>query len=981
MEISPPRGVTYTSRTIYNSPLSRISNYFSVRRGFRLEASTESGIRLGNIKVLFSDEDYDRIAAMSVFSWYDNDRNEEIYLNNTDELITYAKQVSPAAIMRWSDSPLECNAIIIASDGKKFCVQSTKEIFRDQEIVLEAPKRKIIDYIVSPTKSAQKRRTSQRSPPSGEPGPKIIKPYVSPEGISKAVTPTEISPKVSKVVTPTSPVVTSVPQINLDIESPTEVTPEKEKQVTPEKQVASRDAVSETLQRTIEVVDDAIQIMNNIASGVQTSKADLVVSRDYSPDKSNIPENFTWKGKTVVEEEDEVIITKVVETPRLVLVRPEVATPYKTPKAKPKSKKKGKLLSPKSLTKRRTPPNTIKSMFINQEKIQSEKKKKRSGGPVIVIEESDSEEETETDEEIEEGEEVVQTEEDTVIVGVLENQDVQPDMPDFPTPVNATPSGPEEKIRAKSLSPMTQDDIFQTLSPIMQLSQEFQDVSMPPNQEQMAEVQRQFFDSKESITETEYTPKIVRNVVSIDLTGPDPSKDAQLDAVERTFGQQKISAFLKRPEMVTPTEIFIPPAVVVLKPKETTPVQEIISLSTITPQDVLAITTNDLDRIQSILSLSNETISQETEEKSSEKSTYERLLEGKNIDHPRKLREKKGGVKKHSAPIFRLVNTDPVQSGFMLSMNLKNIRDRNDLVCAARDAAAQLQTSENSSYQTLSFKGIKRSFVCMALFFALGKNSRVVDLGSGYGNIVFQAALNFKVAAVHGIDIGLMGFPMDTEEGTIIPVDKVTYYASIMMKNIIKSKVPQVAAEMNKILFYCSDAGKINIRDYTHIISFNTLWDASDIKPVLEQIMSVDSKMIVFACTKDIMSLEPRKKTRYITEKELLEEQDVIDRARQALYKVGNITVESAAGGSFQMYFFVKATHRFKYEQIFEGTPLNNENFEKAWSQVSNTRDDLIEGVYYMHDLDQSKKGYSVSSSRKSSGKKNSRREKNGMHG
>lgn len=320
--------------------------------------------------------------------------------------------------------------------------------------------------------------------------------------------------------------------------------------------------------------------------------------------------------------------------------------------------------------------------------------------------------------------------------------------------------------------------------------------------------------------------------------------------------------------------------------------------------------------------LSVETISQEAEEREGQKNALEELKNSdrlSNAEEGRRSSRVNKGVRNFGEPvkrmdmqiIYRPSNLEPSKSGARISIHLSKLRNRNDLVCSIRKSNEMLQRSATSGYQTLTFQSIDKILLCLVQKFNMNEHARFIDLGSGYGNIVFQAALMYKLAAAHGVDIGLQGDYYDVGNQRIFPLDKITYYCSILTNDVIKRRVPQVAPELEKVLFYFGDANKLALKDYTHLVSFNTLWDTGDFHGLMGQLLAPDSKMVVFGSTKDLHGLKHRVQTSSVTSVDVEADKTLIQLIKDRLHLAQTLVINSPAQ-QFTMHFYVKNTERNK---------------------------------------------------------------------
>jgi hypothetical protein len=346
----------------------------------------------------------------------------------------------------------------------------------------------------------------------------------------------------------------------------------------------------------------------------------------------------------------------------------------------------------------------------------------------------------------------------------------------------------------------------------------------------------------------------------------------------------------------------------------------------------LMFTEKEAERHEGRMALSEKTIEQERIEAEAEKKTMLELrqVKVKQVQENRKSSRQSRKPMEGDLASYRLkmqqklvpVNLVPSESGARIMLDLKDIKERNQLICAIRESNKNLESSGNSSYQTLTFANIQKLLACLVSVFKMNKYSRFIDLGSGYGNIVFQAALTWELQAAHGIDIGLQGMAYHQGNDLIIPLDKILYYCSILTKQIVASKVPQVKEQMDKVMFYFGDVSTCSLEDYTHLISFNTLWDAGDFHGVIGQLMNPKSKMVVFGSTKDLFELKPRLVTGSVSVTDVEADKMMIGKLNDNFEMVQKISLPgSGAGRTFTMYFYVKASESYQIPvDLFEST-------------------------------------------------------------
>jgi hypothetical protein len=840
--------MSYQSRTLEVSPTDRLAKYMSVRNDLALKFDRPPFDNSNVGLILSPNGRFTSIQSHAIFSWYESDK-EDFNLSTEQNLKSYAKSKSPGALMKWVDSIASANCIMISfTGGNVYYIQSSKTIHSGQELLVLRPAEITVNYSVTPNPSSLKRTTGQRSPEEKE-----VKFQRSEPKTVITETPLPIG---AEPLTPSSP---SPP---LTIERPYR-SPNNEK----EKEAIAEEAnmVTETFRGVVQQFD-----LNKVES--QSSEESLVTPNKNPPESQVTPdyEEFTFKMPQ--------ISMPPKETPK---------SPYRTPPSSPAPHLKDNPSTP--YTPYKTPG---RKSIGSEEETDAGESETRSTPIVTNMERSPGESAHENPE--------------LVPVETLSPQKL------LPEPPTQTPY--QDVVSSDTLEKWAHFTFNQLMENAKQNERDTETEYMSDyNSDQfnkiVEEVAAQIGEkpaSPEKILQTEDPSKKTKfqKIPSKDVIVIDDEEDYPIGLgnvvsmhVEK-LKKGKITNFFSTPRNEKATE-----------PKEKEREK--------TPQPMPPPKVIPRVEVSKIIDLATEgsTIEQEQTEMISEQNILKALFTRKPSTTLRKssrsqkppqdsdLASKRSRIK----TVKKKVNVDP--NKVEVTVNIKgDLRSRKDIACAIRDSNDNIPGAENGSYQTLPYEAIEKLLACLVLKFKLDERSRVIDLGSGYGNITFQTALSYRVEASHGIDIGMMGWPVVEGENLVIPLDKLTYYVSIMNKKVVTSKAKDLNPGFDNVLFYFGAANEINLKDYTHFISFNVLWDTGDFHGVIDQILDSDSRMIAFASSKDLFALKPRFQGPNVSEKDVRSDEQLIDRINTELVKAQILSITSrGVGKSFTMYIFIKA--------------------------------------------------------------------------
>lgn len=305
---------------------------------------------------------------------------------------------------------------------------------------------------------------------------------------------------------------------------------------------------------------------------------------------------------------------------------------------------------------------------------------------------------------------------------------------------------------------------------------------------------------------------------------------------------------------------------------------------------------------------------------------------------------------------FQRISVDTSVKSFHYYLDLKHTVNRRDIVCRIHRAAADQERSTSSSYQTLTRGSIYKILYVLARVFDMGPHSAFIDMGSGYGNIVFQAALTYQLKKAHGVEIGLQGNTLIVDGMKKIMLDPLPYIHSVAVKNKLVRTYPQLKDQLTPILFFNADIREHCLLDYTHIISFDKVWGNQAMRSVFRQIFDPKSKMVVYATTKDLFHFKPEVKTPSNTAEEIEEDEMWKQRLRQELVLVQKIDIKSEGqgGGSHTMYFHVRKADSNKYTQYMENYSMIAEEFTELSEKFKDDSYMINDRILHMTAIEQS---------------------------
>lgn len=305
---------------------------------------------------------------------------------------------------------------------------------------------------------------------------------------------------------------------------------------------------------------------------------------------------------------------------------------------------------------------------------------------------------------------------------------------------------------------------------------------------------------------------------------------------------------------------------------------------------------------------------------------------------------------------FERISVDTSVKSFHYYLDLKHIANRRDIVCRIHKAAADQERSTSSSYQTLTRGSIYKLLYVLAKVFDMGPHSAFIDMGSGYGNIVFQAALTYQLKKAHGVEIGLQGNTLIVDGMKKIMLDPLPYIHSVAVKNKLARTYPQLKDQLKPLLFFNTDIGEHCLLDYTHIISFDKVWGNYAMRAVFRQIFDPRSKMVVYGSTKDLHYFRPEVKTPSVLVEEIEEDEVWKQRLRKELQVIQKVDIKSEGqgGGSHTMYFYVKTSAVQKYAEYVGNPTAAAEEFSELTDKFKEDSYMINDKILHMTGMEQS---------------------------
>lgn len=916
----------YSNDVIYNNPETRELVYLSIKNGLTASLKTQTApFSLNQTFISLDFKDYSFIKAFSYFSYYENDREEGKYFNSFQEFISFARNKSPGATMNMVYEEGAENSRIVYQDGTKqtFHIQAIKNIYPGEEIVVLVRRQAVQAFsITGISPVVQKRRRQQRSPttPESEPESKIQR-IQSP-----------ISPSVALVL-PKSGAGTLKPGIQ---EEPVSLHKNIKSKPNPIRQSDIRDPSS--FRDSVDRLSDQFQDLYSHEMSETEEGNYKPLATEYSSDERFVLRlSPPQKKEVIVISEDEGDIDFPDTRKQLQFDSPKREKGGSTPL------KKEQQLSPIS-------PNSPHFLQLNispkgeGSSIDSGEEALFIFSPPKVVKNADSVGNIR----VSEAPFVVSPNALTqarfsIDLNVSEEGQLSPvyDSPyKSPSPRREkSPDSPDEPLAQNYKT----DDWYawfeQTTEGIRQGS------SPDLRDEEEEEKGEQFNTEMEEETEVstprrEKTPgspelspeRIAASIAAIDITSDRLEQEPYNEPLTTSKYKRRKLNLIHSGDMpkarTTAVQISVPRgniAVINLisdsESEGDRPRQRSMSISPqSSPQFDSPIDIGVLDISYSpvregIPGQSNlllETMEQERVEKESESNIIKIL---KTIDsRSRPIRSSpRVSKQKQSIPnvspskvMLRHTNLDPKSAQVSISIDLNNILNRKHLICSIRKSNSRLQPSINSSYRILSFATVDKILLCLIQKFDMGPHSRFLDLNSGYGNVVFHAAIMYRLAAAHGVDMGLQGDPFDIGNQVVVPLDKVVYYCSIMTADAVRINVPQVRQELDKVVFYFGDQKNLILKDYTHLVSFNSMWGIADFHGVMDQLLSKDSKMVVFACTKKLHSLVARRPSDTVSVEQVDRDKALISLIKQELTLQQELTVKTTQYESSTMFFYTR---------------------------------------------------------------------------
>lgn len=973
----------YTNTVMYNTPSGRSNHYLSHRNGLTISSKFDASapFTLASVVVTLNVTQYTKIEGQAYFTYYNNDKDPNKQFETFAGLYQYFKGKSPGALLRMSHNRSECNSMLVYMSGQNdsFSIQATKDIHGGDEIVVWVNVSSIptlvltglapaaIKRLRSPELQAKSARRKMNTSPVDVTGSGIIRTSIEVDKSKLDKRSIELTSPIAKI----KPRVTNTPAKN---QSP----------------VRNEGAVNATFQASLdeeEEVEEYLSAPKSLYSSpeldsyrIKLYKSDKVVSpladssetQEGSPRRGDIgatrrqlftPNRETPRdiinlveSKEEEEEEEVVDITSEKEW--------EIATGgLLRRKESPLDREVDVTITPTSKDLTPDSPEEEKYVFTFPSAIGDVGGRSNvsviSAGTVTYA-----------------GALTPTT--SLATINRLDDTPIQltpkpyQEMPMFDysfheaqysdVSTGNTSTDEDTRINTPFTSPQQRKEEERLLRLELSSGEEVQDM---PGQQTAMEVEEVGILPTPMPKSTRQQLLTNANELDMKLGGTGiPSKKASGPKVKSTvkktsqktrskFTQMRINfatVSITKDVELTKDIINVSTGTIVVEEQMPTipPPPEVSGKDIEVPQEIPPEIATEVspkvmtETVPSYLSglpfeLSTSTIEQENTERASEINILTLLK------NPNKLAPIRKSVRTPRTPIviidgtealkkitvLRPMNTDAERSEARISIDYGDLKNSREALICRVSADDSKQMSGNGSYQPLRCSSI--DLICLLLIrkYNMTPSSRFIDLGSGYGNVVLQVALRTHLQACHGVDIGLMGTSWVEGNKTIIPVDKILYYSSILTKQSISNHLPALKEDMDRVMFYFSRADKINIMDYTHIISFNTLWDMEDLLGVMEQILHPDSKMVVYGSTKKLETLQPRQSA---TNEEYIVQNEMINRANEQLTLIDKLTVK-AHKSQYTMYFYVKSIHKHLY------TPTSQEdvaNLEKQLTELKN---------------------------------------------